>query len=91
MDWIQALLITFLSIGIINLAVALVVSWLIARWFHSLEPAYRTAIMAFLIVVGLVLVVTLIGAEVGAVMILVAAFTAVFGLLDKGKGKRRKH
>ena len=89
MDWIQALLITFLGIGIINLAVALVVSWLITRWFRSLEPAYRTAVLAFLIVVGLVLVVTLIGAEIGAVMILVAAFTSVFSLLSKDKWRKR--
>ena len=47
MDWIQALLITFLGIGIIDLAVALVVSWLVARWFRSLKPAHRTAVLAF--------------------------------------------
>ena len=88
MDWIQALLITFLSIGIIDLAVALIISWLIARWFRSLEPTEKTAILAFFIVAGMALIVTLIGAEVGAVMILVAAFTAIFNLLSKGKGRK---
>jgi len=89
MDWIQALLITFLSIGIIDLAVALIISWLIARWFRSLEPTEKTAILAFFIVAGMALIVTLIGAEVGAVMILVAAFTTIFNLLSKGKGRKR--
>ncbi len=87
MDFISVILAGFLTISIVGLGVALLIGYLMARWFRGLAPAQRNMITAFLLLVGLVLIVTVVGAGIGAVMVLMAVFAQLFMLLSGKKAQ----
>lgn len=75
----------FLSIELIGLAVVIVLAFALARWFSNLPASYQAGLVAFLILGGLVLIITVVGLEIGALSILLATFLAIFGALQGKK------
>lgn len=80
-------MVTLGALGIVALVVPLVVAFAV---FRSLSKRERGAVIAFLIVTGFILILTIVGAEIGAIEIMTGVFIAVFGLVigDKNRSTR---
>jgi hypothetical protein len=85
MDWLEFLATAIISLGVFGIIFAAIMAWLLAKIFRNMDPKQRTLVLSALIVGGFVILVTGIGAPLGAVAILTGALAGVFGLLTKGE------
>ena len=72
-----------LGLSIVALIAGTVIAFLIYRFLSNLEPQVKLLLVVFLLVVGFLLILSAIGAGVGAVMLVVGAMTAIFNLIPR--------
>ena len=71
------------GLSIIALIAGTVIAFLIYRFLSNLEPTVKLLLVAFLLVVGFLLILSAIGAGVGAIMLVIGAMTAIFNLVPR--------
>ena len=66
---------------LVSVVVSLGLGFVVYLFLSKLTPMQRSIVLAFLILAGFVLIITLVGAEVGTITIFTGAFAEVFNLL----------
>lgn len=72
-----------MGLSIIALIAGTIIAFLIYRFLSSLEPSVKLLLIVFFLVVGFLLILSAIGAGIGAIMLVVGAMTAVFNLIPR--------
>lgn len=83
MDFLEFLSTAILGLGLLGIAFATIMAWLLAKVFQNMDSKQKTLVISSLVVVGFAILITGIGAPLGAIAILTGALTAVFSLLVK--------
>ena len=87
LDIISAVFGAIAAFLIIGVLIALAIAFILYRFLTNLSVTERTAIIAGLIVIGLVLIVSVAGAEFGVISLLAGVFTQVFQAVAPRKGE----
>ena len=82
-DPLGAIVTAILALSIIALIAGTVIAFLIYRFLSGLEPTVKMLLVVFFLVVGFLLIITAIGAPIGAIMLVVGAMTAIFNLIPR--------